>query len=78
MATQAGKAAAPGVGNAIAYFLVLYVATKGWVGDDDKMEAVAFAGAIVTYVLLQLGVAFGAIGRAVQSVWGLARDRLTR
>lgn len=62
------KVAAPGIGNAIAYFLVIYVASQGLIEEGDKVEAVAFGGAIITYVLLQVRAAFTFVADMIERI----------
>lgn len=48
------RATAPGIGAAIGYFVVLYVTGKnGWLTAEHQTEAVAFAGAIFTHILIE-------------------------
>lgn len=52
--SQTEKATSPLIGNAIAYFLVPVLVTKGLVENEATPEAIAMGGAVVTYILLQL------------------------
>lgn len=64
--SQVEKIAAPTVGTAIAYFLVLWAVMLGWIPDDNQAEAVAMGGAVVTFLLLQLGAFFRWAGRLIE------------
>ena len=51
----AERTAAPALGNAIAYFFVLWaVVNVEWIRPEHQVEAVAMAGALCTYALNEL------------------------
>lgn len=52
----AERTGAPALGNAIAYFAVLWAVGGGveWIKPEHQVEAVAMAGALFTYALNEL------------------------
>ncbi len=73
-ATQTEKGAAPVVGNAFAYFIVvIWMKAKGYITEDNVAEAVAFGGAIITWIGLQVRAIFMGIGAAIRWAVGLIR-----
>lgn len=55
MANQGEKVGAPVVGNAFAYFVIWWAGRKGMTFDDPVMAAL-MAGAIITWIGLQLRI----------------------
>ena len=55
------KGSSPIIGNAFAYFLIVYAIRKGWLLDSDAKEAIAFGGAIVTWLALYFRNMFGGV-----------------
>ncbi len=54
MATNGAKGGSPGVGNAFAYFIVVYAVAKGWLTEEQSLEAVAMGGFILTWAALHV------------------------
>ena len=57
------KGGSPIIGNAFAYFFIIYAIRKDWLQEGDAKEAIAFGGAIVTWFALYLRNMVGGVGR---------------
>ncbi len=66
--SQTEKLGAPAIGNAVAFFVVLWAVSKGIVDTDDKAEAVAMGGAIASYLLLQVRQLFAWLGGLIEKI----------
>lgn len=55
------KGGSPLLGNAFAYFLIVYAIHRGWLEEKDAKEAIAFGGAIIIWIGLELKT----IGRGI-------------
>lgn len=64
------KVTAPVIGNAIAYFIIIYLAQGSEVVVENTPEAVAMGGAIVTYVLMQFNKIVSWTGGLISSKIG--------
>lgn len=51
---RAEQRSAPSVGNAVAYFLIMYLIYKGIVPEETRTEAALMAGAIVSHLMMEL------------------------
>ena len=48
------KGSSPLIGNAFAYFIIVWAIHKGWLEEKDAKEALAFGGAIIIWIGLEL------------------------
>ncbi len=55
------KNGSPLIGNAFAYFLIIYAIHRGWLEEKDAKEALAFGGAIIIWI----GLYLNSIGRGI-------------
>lgn len=61
------KVGAPLIGNSIAYFVVVLILVRnGWLDARDTGEAIAMGGALVTWLLLQVGTGLGFIADLIR------------
>lgn len=67
VAEQTERAVSVPIGNAFAYFVVLYYVQQGHLAEQNIGEAVAFGGAIISYALLQLRTAIKWVARLIET-----------
>ena len=59
---QAINRASPTLGNAVGYFIILYLVLHGFLPEEHKAEAVAMAGIICTNMIMEVRGLLGWIG----------------
>ena len=63
---QTVNRSAPSIGNAVAYFAILYLVLEGYIPEKYHVEAVAMAGAIFGNIVMDTKAFFRWVGTLIE------------